>query len=237
MEKRKPWAQYYTFAWQKSVFFLRTFYCRISCSNLLNAMLVYILLRGTCCSRATASYFINHCGLFNTGFISLPGDESSNQGTSDRILQRTWRRTRRTWRLTFQPQQMKGLRIWHLNARSLTCHLKEVKVLTKLWTVFMSLQWAKHSWSPPGINASSPWKTVVKFIAVTGGMTKKGWRSRYVCQRLYSLTLIQLVGLPYWLLFLQIIRQQLITMRPKVSPKSHYDTIKYRSLRTLIRTN
>ena len=48
------------------------------------------------------------------------------------ILQRKGRRTRRTWRLTVQPQQMKGLRICHLNVRSLPCHLKEVKVLTKL---------------------------------------------------------------------------------------------------------
>lgn len=161
-------------------------------------MLVYILFRGTCYSRATASYFINHCGLFNFGLISLPGDESSNPGTLNRILQRTWRRTWRTWRLTFQPQQMKGLRIWHLNVRSLPCHLKEVKVLTKLWTVFMSLDWAKHGWSPPGINASSPWKTIVKFIAVTGGMTKKGV-AKSLC---LSKTLSSIVDTTCWITLL-----------------------------------
>ena len=164
----------------------------------MDAMLVYILLRGTCYSRATASYFINYCGLFNIGLISLPGDESSNPGTSNGILQRTWRRTRRTWHLTFQPQQMKSLRIWHLNFRSLPCHLKEVKVLTKLWTVFMSLQWAKHGWSLPGIDASSPWKTIVKFIAVTGGMTKKGV-TKSLC---LSKTLSSIVNTTCWIALL-----------------------------------
>ena len=123
---------------------------------------------------------------------------------------------------------MKGLRICHLNVRSLPCHLKKVNVLTKLWTVFMSLQWAKHGWSPPGITVSSPWKTIVKFIAVTDGMTKKGWRSHYVFQRLYPLSLIQLVGLPYWVLCLQIIRQQL-TMWPKVSIYCYLSPTKLKS--------
>lgn len=114
------------------------------------------------------------------------------------ILQRTWRRTRRTWRLTVQPQQMKGLRICHPNVRSLPCHLKEVNVLTKLWTVFMSLQWAKHGWSPPGITVSSPWKTIVKFMAVTGGMTKNGV-AKSLC---LSKTLSSVVDTTCWIALL-----------------------------------
>lgn len=197
IKKRKPWAEYYTFAWQKLVFFLRTFYCPISEVYWMPCWFIFysgelVIVEP---QNPTTSIIEVYLTLDSSLFLAMNTQTRVQQIA---ILQRTWRRTRKTWLLTVQPQQMKGLKICHLNVRSLPCHLKEVKVLTKPLTVFMSLQWAKHGWSPPGITVSSPWKTIVKFIAVTGGMTKKGV-AKSLC---LSKTLSSIVDTTCWIALL-----------------------------------
>ena len=112
-------------------FFLPTFYCRILAIYWMQCWFIFysgelVIVE---LQHPISSVIVVYSTLDSLLFLAMNPQTQAHQIA---IFQRTRRRTRRTWLLTFQPQQMKGLRIWHLNVRSLPCHLKEVKVLTKL---------------------------------------------------------------------------------------------------------
>lgn len=119
-------------------FFLRTFYCPMSEVYWMPCWLIFYWGELVFVQRQhpITSIIEAYLALDSSLFLAMNTQTRAQQIA---ILQRTWRRTRRTWRLTVQPRQMKGLRICYLNVRTLSYHLKEVNVLTKLWTVFMSL--------------------------------------------------------------------------------------------------